>query len=134
MCECPAGGSKQGWIAPFTWTKMFNKLAPSAARVASAPAAGSALVVDVTIDNPALGKDAGALGELHKIDAAVTAMPLPAGTYAVQLKNDLGEVLGEQTFGVSFVSEYHAAHTAFCLSAIKRCGQCHEAHRRVAVT
>jgi hypothetical protein len=71
---------------------------------------GSALVVDVAIDNPALGKDAGSLGELHKIDAAVPAMPLPAGTYAVQLKNDLGEVLGEQTFGVSFVSEYHASH------------------------
>jgi uncharacterized repeat protein (TIGR01451 family) len=111
MSYCPSGGSKQGWIAPFTWSKMFNKLAPTGAREASAPAAaGSALVVNATIDNPALGKDAGALGELHKVDAPVPATPLAAGSYAVQLKNSLGDVLGEQTFAASFVSEYHAAH------------------------
>jgi hypothetical protein len=28
MSYCPSGGSKLGWIAPFTWTKMFNKLIP----------------------------------------------------------------------------------------------------------
>ena len=37
MSYCPSGGSKQGWISPFTWNKMFNKLSASALATAAAP-------------------------------------------------------------------------------------------------
>jgi hypothetical protein len=39
MSYCPAGGSKQGWISPFTWNRMFNKLSPPALALAAAPSA-----------------------------------------------------------------------------------------------
>ena len=58
MSYCPSGGSKQGWISPFTWNKMFNNLSASALATAAAPTAtySSTLVIDATIGNPALGR------------------------------------------------------------------------------
>ena len=29
MSYCPSGGSKQGWVSPFTWSRMFNNIASS---------------------------------------------------------------------------------------------------------
>ena len=29
MSYCPAGGSKEGWISPFTWNTMYNKFTPA---------------------------------------------------------------------------------------------------------
>ncbi|HEU5101743.1 MAG TPA: DUF11 domain-containing protein, partial [Roseiflexaceae bacterium] len=66
MSYCPSGGSKQGWIAPFTWNKMFSKLAPSSLAAAAAPSATytSTLVFNATITNAT--PTTGQLGELHK--------------------------------------------------------------------
>jgi uncharacterized repeat protein (TIGR01451 family) len=109
MSYCPSGGSKQGWIAPFTWSKMFNKLAPTALAAAAAPSASytSTLVFNATIANatPATGQ----LGELHKVDASAPLSPVPAGAYSVELRNGATTLIS-QTFNVSFESEYGAGN------------------------
>jgi hypothetical protein len=119
MSYCPAFGSKEGWISPFTWTAMFNKLTPSAvAAEARQPefyqwrttAANQSLVVEATIYNPAAPgynpDQPGKLGELHLVDTGVE-LGLPGGDYHIQLRQ--GETLvATRTFSVSFESEYHA--------------------------
>ncbi|HBY95194.1 MAG TPA: hypothetical protein DEP84_14765 [Chloroflexi bacterium] len=119
MSYCPAGGSKQGWISPFTWNKMFNNYAPLAVSAASAAAeprtnvflttaSTESLVVHATIYNPDVpnegGGKLGELGELYKIDGGL-AYALPSGDYAVELR-DGATVLRRETFAVSFESEY----------------------------
>ena len=114
MSYCPSGGSKLGWISPFTWNKMFNNLSPSLttvldsqvqAGVMQASANSKSLVVHATIYNPDFSPALpGELGDLYQIAAGVS-YPLPAGDYAVQLRNE-EVVLHSQTFTVSFDGEY----------------------------
>jgi uncharacterized repeat protein (TIGR01451 family) len=109
MSYCPSGGSKQGWISPFTWNKMYNKLAPTALAAAAAPTATytSTLVFNATISNgtPTTGQ----LGELHKVDAAAPLDLVPSGAYSVELRNGATTLIS-QTFNVSFESEYGAGN------------------------
>jgi hypothetical protein len=114
MSYCPAGGSKQGWISPFTWNRMFNNLSPSLAAaqgavneasVMQATANNKSLVVNATIYNPDFSPTVpGELGDLYQI-AAGLSYPLPAGDYSVQLRNN-DTILHSQTFVVSFEGEY----------------------------
>ena len=87
MSYCPSGGRKQGWIAPFTWTKMFNDFALSRYStqidvnnqpyIMHPTAAGELLVVNATVYNPDLNPEVpGALGELYRTEGGV-AYTLP---------------------------------------------------------
>ncbi|MEO7911400.1 MAG: hypothetical protein ABIV47_17275, partial [Roseiflexaceae bacterium] len=114
MSYCPSGGSKQGWISPFTWNKMFNNLSASAlASAAGIPTQGAAptasytstLVINATINNPALGAESGHFGDLHKLDADAPLTAIAAGAYSVELR-DGATVLASQSFSASFESEY----------------------------
>jgi len=120
MSYCPAGGSQQGWVSPFTWNKMFNNLAVlnqvshvneggiAEPKVLHTTNAVSSLVVNATIFNPDLKPPApGALGDLYKIEAGAGYV-LPKGEYAVELRGAQGEVLASQSFAVNFESEYDA--------------------------
>jgi hypothetical protein len=123
MSYCPAGGSKQGWIAPFTWNQMFNNLQNTVSKTAYQPentadipyrlrttAEDQALVVHATIFNPDHEDYAGtpgALGDLHRIDGNI-AYTLPDGNYAVELRDGDGNTLHREDFAVSFESEYDA--------------------------
>ncbi|GAB4579111.1 MAG: hypothetical protein Fur0022_18490 [Anaerolineales bacterium] len=122
MSYCPAGGSKQGWIAPFTWNRMFNELDPTGLAIyqqserwgryfALMPnGADESLVVNATIYNPStIPTIPGKLNDLYQIDAGVSYTPLP-GDYAVELWNVDGTTIYSQTFEVNFESEYDA-HT-----------------------
>ncbi len=110
MSYCPSGGSKQGWISPFTWNRMFTKLSPSTL-VAAAPTATytSTLVVNATIANPAMGAATGQLGDLHKIDASAPLTDIAPGDYSIELRNG-ATVLGSKSFNASFASEYSAGN------------------------
>ena len=121
MSYCPSGGSKQGWISPFTWNKMDLDLRTLAAApavktlqpAAAAPltfvttAATQALVVNATLYNPAnnpavLGK----LDTLQRVDAGV-AYGLPFGTaYTVELRDGGDALLASEEFNMNFNSEY----------------------------
>jgi hypothetical protein len=117
MSYCPPG-SKQGWISPFTWMKMFGKLATTTSSAATTVSeeqpfvfrpsqAAESLVINATIFNPDVtGTESGKLRELYRVAAGVTYR-LPGGEYAVELRD--GEVvLRRETFAVSFQSEYSA--------------------------
>ncbi|HZY46052.1 MAG TPA: hypothetical protein VFF70_15040, partial [Anaerolineae bacterium] len=121
MSYCPSGGSKQGWISPFTWNKMYGKvpLTPSTASVDRGnnnllpftfyPATGGeALVVHTTISNPISNTNqiGGYLGDMNRIEPALTYLPAP-GDYSIELHNG-PSILLSQTFTVSFQSEYSA--------------------------
>jgi len=118
MSYCPSGGSKQGWISPFTWSKMFNDLTTvvrsMAARAEVPPQvffatdATQSLVVNATIYNPDLKPSVpGALGELYLIGGGVGYF-LPQGDYAVELRDSANATLYSQPFTVNFESEYDA--------------------------
>ena len=132
MSYCPAGGSREGWISPYTWTQMFNKLATTAAEAATASGAQGdviaarpgfftlyrtghtqSVIVNLTVDNPAVaGQESGKLGNLYQVDSGFF-LTLPEGDYAVELRNGQS-VLSSHPFTVSFESEYHtggAGHT-----------------------
>jgi len=117
MSYCPAGGSRQGWISPFTWNKMFNDLATTAlnanAATADQPNVGilqatdsaESLVVHATVYNPQVSQQhGGVLGELYRISGGVV-YPAPQGDYAIELRNG-AKVLRRTTFVVNFESEY----------------------------
>ncbi len=116
MSYCPSGGSKLGWIAPFTWNKLFNDFALSSfstqTDVNNQPyimhptAAGESLVINATVYNPDLNPQIpAALGELYRTEGG-EAYDLPTGDYAVELRNVDGAVLASHPFVVSFLSEY----------------------------
>lgn len=119
MSYCPSGGSKQGWMSPYTWQQMFNDLSSPIALssipqgavptgVLAPSAANESLQVQATIFNPLTHPDAGGkLGELHKIGAGAS-LNLPAGPYAIELRNAAGGILISQSFDVNFESEYDA--------------------------
>lgn len=119
MSYCPSGGSKEGWISPFTWNKMFNNFSALAMSAASAPgeprtgvfqttASSESLVVNATLYNPDVpnegGGKLGEFDELYKVEGGL-AYALPSGDYAVELR-DGQNVLRRETFAVSFESEY----------------------------
>ena len=125
MSYCPSGGSKLGWIAPFTWNKMFNNLAlshystqtgtSSQPYVMHPTAAGESLVINATVYNPDLAPEVpGTLGELYRTESG-EAYTLPAGNYAIELRNADGAALASHPFMVNFESEYDpdpGAHTS----------------------
>ena len=121
MSYCPSGGSRQGWISPFTWNKMFNDLATTALNAAAASpdqpnvgilyetAAAQSLMVSATIFNPDVSaQKGGKLGDLVRVNGGL-AYDVPQGEYAFELRKG-STVLAQKSFLVSFRSEY-AAHT-----------------------
>jgi hypothetical protein len=127
MSYCPAGGSQQGWISPYTWTQMFNSLATSAATAAEAAGAQGdviaakpgfftlyrtghtqSVIVNLSVDNPAVTeKESGKLGNLYQVDSGFF-LTLPEGDYAVELRGGQ-QLLASHPFTVSFESEYHSS-------------------------
>ncbi len=116
MSYCPSGGSKLGWIAPFTWNKMFNDLGltrysnqvvtNSQPYIMHATAAVKSLVVNATIYNPIYNPAIpGALGSLYRTEGG-EAYSLPAGDYSIVLRNVDGAELASYPFIVDFLSEY----------------------------
>ncbi len=121
MSYCPAGGSKQGWIAPFTWNKMYNDLSLAASQSSQDSAkpitlyttdAAQSLVVNATIFNPA-NKPAvpGKLNDLYKTGGGAATKIVP-GDYAVELRDMNASTLLSQSFVVDFESEYTAGNAA----------------------
>jgi uncharacterized repeat protein (TIGR01451 family) len=111
MSYCPAGGTKQGWISPFTWNTMAAKLdAPSLAFAADAQqmANGPVLVTSISVSNPDLGPQTARFDVAHKLDAAMPLVTPAPGDYALQLRTSAGAVLATVPFTVSFLSEYSA--------------------------
>lgn len=120
MSYCPAGGSKEGWVSPFTWNRMFSNFAttrflavptdeqqPGKFRVTQDE---ESLVVNATVYNPKHedydSNNPGELSDLHRIGAGVAFdYPFPDGEYAVQLRNGTTAEY-TATFNVSFESEY----------------------------
>ncbi len=116
MSYCPAGGSKLGWVSPFTWNRMFNELAAALAEQETPAKPGSiyttqateSLLVDATIYNPLYNPpQAGTLGVLHKVENGLASV-VPQGEYAIELRNVDGTTVYSQTFAVDFESEYDA--------------------------
>ena len=117
MSYCPAGGSKQGWISPFTWSRVFGGLATTALNAAAASpqqpnvgllyetTAAQSLLVNATIFNPAMQPArAGQLGDLVRIDGGLAYETLQ-GDYAIQLRQG-NTILAQRTFTLTFQSEY----------------------------
>ncbi len=111
MSYCPAGGSKQGWIAPYTWSQMAAKLDAPSLGVMSADsptAAGPMLVAAISVSNPDLGPQTAGFDTAHKLDADMPLVTPAPGDYALELRNIAGTVLATVPFTVSFASEYSA--------------------------
>lgn len=117
MSYCPSGGSKQGWISPYTWQQMFNNLSsptvslvqpegPAPLGILSPSGAADSLVVKLTVFNPlTMPGSGGQLGYLYKANAGLQ-IPLAKGPYAVELLNVDNTTIISQTFLVNFSSEY----------------------------
>lgn len=120
MSYCPAGGSKEGWVSPFTWNRMFGNF--STTRFLAVPTDEQqpgkfrvtqdeeSLVVNATVYNPDHpdydSNNPGELSDLHRIGTGVAFdYPFPDGEYAVQLRNGTTAEY-TATFNVSFESEY----------------------------
>jgi hypothetical protein len=113
LSYCPGNGSKEGWISPYTWSYMYNRLdalAQQTAVRATQPSDGESLIVNATIYNPEAPSydpnTPGTLDDLYRLTDAF-AYPVAPGDYEVQLRNG-GNILASQTFTVSFISEYSA--------------------------
>ncbi len=119
MSYCPASGSRQGWISPFTWSSMFTNLNPGLQAYYRSErglrigylmptAAQESLVVNATVFNPLYSPASeAALGDLYRVPAGVAYYP-PQGAYAVELRDANNAVLLSQPFMVNFESEYDA--------------------------
>jgi hypothetical protein len=105
MSYCPAGGSKEGWISPYTWTYMFNDLKTSSVADLAATA-DVALAVSLTVSNPDLGPEQGVFGEVSKINTTTPLVTPATGDYAVELRDAGDAVLAFTKFAVTFHSEY----------------------------
>ena len=128
MSYCPANGSKEGWISPYTWNYMSGKLDAAGINTAEADHEGhgvrlgkenfqpsqasSLLVVNATIYNPQHPnydpQNPGALTNLHLLEGVQNGSEylLPGDGYAIQLRDGQGNPLYTEDFGVSFASEY----------------------------
>lgn len=129
MSYCPAGGSRQGWISPYTWNYMSGRLDAAAVQAASQDgtlvrlgkenfrqvAESDLLVVNAAIFNPEAESfnpaRAGQLYNLHLLNGTEGGATylLPGEGYAVDLRKG-EEVLATESFSVTFKSEY-TAHT-----------------------
>lgn len=121
MSYCPAGGSREGWISPFTWQRMFDELRVTGAARASDEVAtlpgglrltnsghAESLVISLSVFNEsASGQKGGKLGDLYKLDRGYNLVLPPGDEYAVEMRSAQGETLSRRTFAVSFESEYH---------------------------
>jgi len=119
MSYCPSGGSREGWVSPFTWNRMFSHMAPGAFEVQTAADTfpvqvysisdeGQSLVINLSINNPDLNPGySGKLGDLHLVPTGVAYL-LPEGEYAVELRGPNNNVLARYPFNASFESEYDA--------------------------
>jgi hypothetical protein len=116
MSYCPSGGTKLGWIAPFTWNKMFNDLALSSyssqTEINDQPyimhptIAAESLVINATVYNPDLVPEIpGKLGDLYRTKGG-EAYTLPRGDYSIELRDIDGVLLASYPFVVDFLSEY----------------------------
>ena len=124
MSYCPAGGSREGWISPFTWNRMFNELSVSKPYFKAVEGEEQlkpyqyyltsnhqSLSVNATVLNPDYnhGDYLGSLHSLHLVETGVTYLP-KEGDYAIELRSGT-EVLSRQPFWVSFENEYgHKDH------------------------
>lgn len=129
MSYCPAGGSREGWISPYTWNYMSGRLDAAAVQAAGQDGAlvrlgkenfrqvaeNDLLVVNAAIFNPESPEfnpaRAGQLYNLHLLngtEAGATYL-LPGEGYTIQLRQG-NEVLSSESFSVTFESEY-SAHT-----------------------
>jgi uncharacterized repeat protein (TIGR01451 family) len=108
MSYCPAGGSKLGWIAPFTWQRMFNNLNPSLAQTSQVTTDTSVLAIDVSVSNPAQGPDSGVFNSLAKVDVPAPLVTPTPGDYAIELRDSGDQLLSTIPFSVTFKSEYTA--------------------------
>ena len=100
MSYCPAGGSTEGWISPFTWDKIWDEFTPSggAASITSGDQ-GSQLVVSGSI-----GKNgSGQFSHGYVVDGAEISVPTAAGPYEVVVLDGSGTVLSREPFDVSFI-------------------------------
>jgi hypothetical protein len=124
MSYCPSGGSKQGWIAPYTWNTMFGSLTPfaSLAIPVKGPVQGNtvpagtlvqtaftqSLVVNATLDNPNGNPTVtGHFGQLERITSGL-AYTVASGLYAIEERDGNGALLFSQSFNVDFTSEYNS--------------------------
>ena len=124
MSYCPSGGSKQGWISPFTWSSMFAALAPGSGSRANlstasttrpgadsrapqsvAPSDGT-LVVQTTIQRTG----GGSLTDTYLTDRQPALDQPPAGDLSVELRDTSGGTLAQRSFGVDFTNEYRDSH------------------------
>ncbi len=123
MSYCPSGGSKLGWISPFTWNEMFGHLTTASAGLA-APGGFQAqaiptqsLVVHAIIDHPTISNPTvytGHLGTLYRVNNTGPMPQIVTGTFAVEehaAAGGGGSVLYSQSFVVDFTSEYSAPVT-----------------------
>ncbi len=130
LSYCPAGGSKQGWISPYTWEYMNNRLDVAAASAADETSPlltaedyenrrlgagnfqvtgiGQSLLVNVTVYNPDHPDYDPAIpaefGEVHLVDTGLV-YPVPDGDYEIQLWRGQ-TLLYTDTFTATFSSEY----------------------------
>ena len=108
MSYCPAGGSTEGWIAPFTWEKIWDDFAVSPASAAIrandglvtplTSHTGPYLVIDGSVDQGGTG----AIGGGYIVDGVDLGLPIETGDYAIEQLNTLNEVLSSQPFAVNF--------------------------------
>lgn len=114
------------WVSPYTWSYMFQQLAPPTARTVVSPfatrvglqvqpnPAPKALLVMATIYNPEHPdydpRQPGDLGRMYLVESQRIILP-QGKDYAVQLRRG-NTVLSQVTFDVSFASEYGDALSA----------------------
>jgi len=121
MSYCPSSGSKQGWISPYTWNLMFNKLSPGTAmadvRKPEDCGAGffyltggnESLVINATLFNPDYNPpNLGELGDLYRINGGLAYNVTAGDQYTLELWDLYGGSLASYSFDVNFESEYDA--------------------------
>lgn len=108
LSYCPAGGSRQGWISPYTWNYMFNRLKVSGVtQLAQEETAETVLAVSLSVSNPDLGPEQGTFLEVNKVDASAPLVTPAPGDYALELRDSGGTVLSTTPFVINFKSEYN---------------------------
>jgi hypothetical protein len=126
MSYCPSGGSKQGWISPYTWSTMYGDLGVASLAVAPAGAAPSlanqaqvvytqSLVVNAVINHPLPASPTTYTGNMGTLLRVNNTGPMPAitpGDFTIEqysASGASGTLLYSQSFKVDFKSEYAAA-------------------------
>jgi putative cell wall-binding protein len=134
MSYCPSGGSREGWISPFTWEKFHQKLMPRISngirilfgesgedqvaddadpsprfRMVAAETSES-LIVHATVYRELVAGKLGVLGALQRVPTGLDSSGSEvAGEYAIELRQG-GTTLRRVEFNRSFESEYGDHH------------------------